>query len=124
VKDQDIGSTNLRFENNTFYNSTGRAGFIWDNSSGGVISNVLWRNNIFHTTGGAAISTSSHSHPVWDETYNIFFKSVRPTDKTGVSGTSLSIDPRFVNPPLDFTVQKPSAYGKGAPWPLPCPLKF
>ena len=121
VKDQDIGSTNLLFENNTFHSSAAWASFIWDNSSGGVISNVLWRNNIFHTTSGAAISTSSTLDPVWDETYNIFFKSIRPTGTTGDSGTSLSIDPRFVNPPLDFTIQEPSASGKGATWPLPCP---
>jgi hypothetical protein len=76
------------------------------------------RNNIFHTTSGAAISTLG---PAWDETYSIFFKSVRPTGTTGASGTSLSIDPRFANPPIDFTIQEPSASGKGAPWPLPCP---
>ena len=121
VKDQGIGSTNLLFENNTFYNSKGWAGFIWDNSSGGVISNVLWRNNIFHTAGGTAIATNSTLDSVWDETQNIFFESVPPTHKTGTSGSSLSIDPEFVNPPLDFTVQKPSDLGRGAPWPPPCP---
>jgi hypothetical protein len=116
-----IGSTNVTFENNTFYNSFGWAGFIWDNTRGGPLSNIMWRNNIFHTVHGVAISTSSSLDPAWDETLNIFFKAKRPTGTTGASGTSLAIDPLFVSPPANFSVQAPNATGKGAPFPLPCP---
>lgn len=121
VKDQGIGSTNLTFENNTFYNSSAWASFIWDNTSGAPLNNILWRKNIFHTASGISIASSLALDPVWDETLNIFFNAVPPTGTTGDSGTSLSINPNFVNPPSDFTAQEPSASGKGAPWPLPCP---
>jgi hypothetical protein len=121
VKDQGIGSTTLLFENNTFYNSRGWAGFIWDNSSGAPLNNILWRKNIFHTVNGTSISTSSSLDPAWDETMNDFFRASRPTGTTGASGTSVSTDPRFVNPPFDFTVQEPTVADKGAPFPLPCP---
>jgi hypothetical protein len=121
VKDQGIGSTNLTFENNTFYNSSAWASFIWDNRSGAPLNNILWRKNIFHTARGVSIASSRALDPVWNETLNIFFKAVLPKGTTGASGTSLSINPNFVNPPSDFTAQEPSASGKGAPWPLPCP---
>ena len=121
VKDQGIGSINLTFENNTFYSSRGRASFIWDDTSGSPLINILWQKNIWHTTNGSAINSSSSLDPAWDETSNIFFRTIRPTGTTGASGTSLAIDPKFVNAPLDFRVQEPSATGKGAPWPLPCP---
>src|SRR5205814_8152181 len=57
VKDQGIGSTNLTFEGNTFYGSSAWAGFIWDASTGGAVSNVVWRHNIFHTVNGTTIAS-------------------------------------------------------------------
>jgi hypothetical protein len=118
VKDQGIGSTNVLFENNTFYRSTGWAAFIWDTSTGGIISNILWRRNIFHTTAGAAINAPSQLHDAWDETDNIFWQSQRPSGTIGAGGTSRTMNP-LISPP-NFAPQEPSAGGYGAPWPLPC----
>jgi PA14 domain len=118
VKNQGIGSTNLIFENNTFYDSVAWAGFIWDATSSGPLNNILWRKNIFHTVNGSAINTSSSLSPVWDETENIFFGTRRPSGTTGASGTSSTIDPKLADPPNDFSVLEPRAAGKGAPWPL------
>jgi hypothetical protein len=118
IKNQGIGSSTVRFENNTFYNTRGHSGFIWDLSSSAALSNILWTKNIWHTVTGAAISMQTEA--AWDETENVFRLTQRPTGTTGAGGTSSAIDPRFVNPPADFTVQEPQAAGKGAPWPLPC----
>ena len=134
VKDQGIGSTNLTFDGNTFYGSSAWAGFIWDASTGGPFSNIVWRHNIFHTVNGSAIASGSGvPKTVWDETENIFWQTQRPSGTTGAAGTSQSLDPRFVNPPksqsldprfvnppTDFTAQNPAAAGIGAPWPLAC----
>ena len=121
VKDHDIGSTNVTFENNTFYGSTAWAGFIWDASSGGSISNVVWRRNVFHTINGVAIDTTAQLDPLWDEFENVFFAAARPAGTTGAAtGSSVNLDPRLANPPTAFTVQEPAAAGRGAPWP-PCP---
>jgi hypothetical protein len=122
VKDQGMGTANLLFENNTFYNSTGWAGFIWDNTSGAPLSNILWRRNIFHTVKGAAIANPASLSAVWDEYENIFYNTQAPSGTTGSGGLSLLINPQLINPPLDFTPQAPAAAGRGAPWPLPpCP---
>jgi hypothetical protein len=122
VKDQGIGTANLLFENNTFYNSSGWAGFIWDNTSGAPLSNILWRRNIFHTVKGAAIATKASLAAVWDEYENIFYNTQAPSGTTGAGGSSLLLNPQLINPPLDFTPQAPAAAGRGAPWPLPCPV--
>lgn len=121
VKDQEIGSTNVTFENNTFYRSTGWAGFIWDATSGGTISNVVWRRNVFHTINGISIHTDAQLDPLWDEYENVFFAASPPTGTTGATtGSSVTLDPNLADPPANFTVQAAAAAGKGAPWP-PCP---
>lgn len=121
VKDQEIGSTNVTFENNTFYGSTGWAGFIWDASSGGTIANVVWRRNVFHTINGVAIHSDAQLDPLWDEYENVFFAAAAPTGTTGATtGSSVALDPALADPPADFTVEAPAATGMGAPWP-PCP---
>jgi Carbohydrate binding module (family 6) len=121
VKDQGMGTANLLFENNTFYNSTGWAGFIWDNTSGAPLSNILWRRNIFHTVNGAAIRTSASLDAVWDEYENIFYNTQAPSGTTGAGASSLLLNPQLIGPPLDFTPLAPAAAGRGAVWPLPCP---
>lgn len=113
-------TSNVTFENNTFYNSTSSGGFFWDTSSSGSVSNIMFRKNIFHTVSGSAISNNSSFDPLWDETENIFFRTIRPTGTTGAGGSSTTIDPLFVSPPSNFAAQAPGAAGKGAPWPLPC----
>jgi Big-like domain-containing protein len=118
VKDQGIGSTRVTLENNTFYNATGWAAFIWDASSGGTIANVLWWKNIFHTTAGDAINEPTNLDAAWDETDNIFWLSSRPSRTTGAGGTSRTLNPQ-ISPP-SFAPQDPGAAGYGAPWPLPC----
>ena len=123
IKDQLGGSNGLTIENNTFYHSTAWAGFIWDTTSGGTLKNIVWRKNIFYSTpaNGSPIAGSTAS---WDEYENVFWNTNKPTGTTGAtSGTassSIAVDPRFVNPTTDFTVQEPRAQGKGAAWPLPC----
>jgi hypothetical protein len=120
VKDQGIGSTNLTFEGNTFYGSSAWAGFIWDASTGGAVSNVMWRHNIFHTVNGTTIASDGVIDSYWDETDNVFWQASRPSGTSGAGGTSRTLDPQFVNPGTDFTVQEPNAAGYGAPWPLAC----
>ena len=120
IKDQGIGTTNLLIENNTFYNSSGWASWIWDTSSNATLQKILWKNNIWHTAKGSAINPDSGAVGAWDETGNIFWQTTQPMGTTGAGATSLTIDPRFVNPPINFTPQASQAIGKGAPWPLPC----
>jgi hypothetical protein len=119
IKDQGMGSTNLLFENNTFHGSTAWAAFIWDATSGGPLSNILWRRNIFHTANGAAINAPPELNAAWDETDNIFYQTSPPSGTTGAGGTSRTINP-LINPPSNFAPQEPTAGGIGAPWPLPC----
>lgn len=120
VKDQGIGSTNLTFENNIFYGTTGWASFIWDATSGAPLSNITWKNNIFMNINGSTIANENTN--AWDEFGNIYWNAQKPTGTTGASnGTSLTMDPNFVSPVTNWTVQNSSAQGKGAPWPLPCP---
>ena len=122
VKNEGEGSTNVTFENNTFYHSTAWAGFIWDTSFTGPISNVVWQQNIFEDVHGTSIYSNAQLDPLWDEYGNVFFNAPRPTGTTGaLTGSSVTLDPRLADPPTDFTVLEPAAAGKGAPWPLPCP---
>jgi hypothetical protein len=118
VKNHRPGSTNLLIESNTFYNAS--AGWIWDLSSDGTISNITWRNNIFHTIGEAAIEDTITDQ--WDEYENAFYRTSRPSDKTRYfSRSSITLDPRLAHPPADFSVREAAMISMGAPWPLPCP---
>ncbi|RPH61344.1 MAG: right-handed parallel beta-helix repeat-containing protein [Acidobacteria bacterium] len=120
IKNHQPGSTNLLIESNTFYNTSASAGWIWDSSSDGSISNVVWRSNLFHTIHGEAIES-----PVpyaWDEYANGFYQTSRPSSTTGyATGSSVTLDPRLADLPADFTVLEPAMMSMGAPWPLPCP---
>jgi hypothetical protein len=118
VKDQEgIGSTNLTFENNTIY---GSGGFFWDHSTGGPLSNIIWKNNIFMNISGDSIRNEVTN--AWDEFGNVFYNAAKPTGTTGSSnGTSFTANPNFVSPLTNWTVQNTAVQGKGAPWPLPCP---
>ena len=120
VKNDWPGSTDLLISNNTFYNTAGSAGWIWDSSADGSISNVLWRNNIFHTINGDAIAKLETD--AWDEYANDFYRTSPPSSTTGyASGSSITLDPRLAAPPDDFTFLEPAVTSMGAPWPLPCP---
>ena len=115
IKNQGVGSHSISIENNTFYNSSGWAGWIWDVTSGGTLGNITWKKNIFDRVNGAAISSDSRAAGSWSETENIFYKTAKPG-----GSRSLTSDPQFVSPGSNFSAQAPSAAGKGAPWPLPC----
>ena len=120
IKNDRPGSMNLLVNNNTFYNISGWAGWIWDASLGGFFSNILWRNNIFHTVAGEAIADEVSY--AWDEYANGFYQSSRPVDTTGyLKGSSVAFDPRLAAPPVDLTLLEPAVASMGAPWPLPCP---
>jgi hypothetical protein len=120
IKNHGPGTTNLLISNNTFYNISGWAGWIWDPTSGGSLSNIVWRNNIFHTVNGNAIADELSY--AWDEYANNFFHTSRPAGTTGYfDGSSISLDPQLAKPPADFTVLESTLVSMGAPWPLPCP---
>jgi hypothetical protein len=119
IKNHWPGSTNLLIANNTFYNISGWAGWIWDPDSPGFLSNIVWRNNIFSTVNGDAIADELKF--AWDEYANDFYRSSAPSGTTGASSqSSITRDPRLVDPPADFRVSEPLATLMGAPWPLPC----
>lgn len=120
IKNQDIGSTNDTFENNTFYGTTGWASIIWDASGGGPLSNITWKNNIFMNINGPVIANENTG--AWDEFGNVYWNASKPTGTTGAStGSSVTANPMFVSPTTNWTVGNTAVAGKGAPWPLPCP---
>ena len=83
IKNHRPGSTNVLIERNTFYNSSASAGWTWDASSDGSISNIVWRSNLFHTINGEPIES-----PVpyaWDEYANGFYRTSHPSGTTGYS---------------------------------------
>jgi hypothetical protein len=119
IKNFRSGTHDLTFRNNTFYQSSGWAGTIWDKNSAGTFSGIVWRDNIFCDTKGRAISwVGDYDKAMWDESGNVYWHSQRPTQPTtGSTGSSIDVDPKFAKVPEDFTATASGAAGKGAKWP-------
>jgi hypothetical protein len=55
---------------------------------------------------------------IWDEDGNVFWRSRRPLQPTtGSTGSSVEMDPKFLNVPENFTITNGALAGKGAKWP-------
>jgi len=123
IKNFRSGTHDLTFRNNTFYQSSGRAGnvagIIWDKNSGGTFSGIVWQDNVFCETKGSAIAWSGdYDKTIWDEQGNVYWHSQRPTQPTtGSTGSSVEMDPKFAGAPDNFTITAPALVGKGAKWP-------
>lgn len=121
IKNFRGGTHDLKFLHNTFCQSTGWAGTIWDKNSGGTFSGIVWQDNVFCDTKGQSITwKGDYDKGMWDETGNVYWHSKRPSQPTtGSSGASLQADPRFAHVPDNFAVTAPALLNKGAHWP-PC----
>jgi hypothetical protein len=119
IKTFRSGTHDLVFRNNTFYQSSGRAGIIWDKSKGGTLSGIVWQDNVFYETKGRTIEwRGDYEKTIWDEYGNVYWHSQRPSEPTtGSTGSSVEMDPKFARVPDDFTITAPSLIGKGAKWP-------
>jgi hypothetical protein len=112
---KDFDTTNgMLIKNNTFYNSTGTAGFIWELTGGVTFTGIVFQDNIWDTTNGLAIQNLATS--AWVETGNIFWNSTPPSP---IGTGSQVVNPLLTSPPTNFTPLAPAAAGKGALWPLP-----
>ncbi|MFI5382355.1 MAG: hypothetical protein ACHRHE_23915, partial [Tepidisphaerales bacterium] len=68
IKNFREGTHRLTFRNNTFCQSSGWAGIIWDKNSGGTFSRIVWQDNVFCETKGRAIAWSGdYDKTIWDE---------------------------------------------------------
>ena len=119
IKNFRSGTHDLTFRNNAFCQSSGWAGIIWDKNSGGTLSGIVWRDNVFYETKGRAITWNGDYHKsIWDEYDNVYWHSRRPTQPTtGSSGSSVEMDPKFAELPKNFAITAPALAGKGAKWP-------
>ena len=92
---------------------------IWDKTSGGTLSGIVWRDNVFCETKGRAIAwEGDYDKSIWDEFGNVYWHSQRPTlPTTGSTGSSIEMDPKFAKAPDNFTITARGLAGKGAPWP-------
>lgn len=119
IKNFRNGTHNLKFRNNTFCQSSGWAGIIWDTNSAGTFSEIVWQDNVFCATKGRAITWGgAYDKTIWDEYDNVYWQSRRPTQATsGSTGSSVEMDPKFVSVPDNFTVTAAPLVGKGAKWP-------
>ncbi len=119
IKNFRNGTHDLKFRNNTFCQSSGWAGIIWDKNSGGTFSGIVWPDNVFYKTKGRAITwNGDYDKAIWDEYGNVYWQSQRPSQPTtGSTGSSVTMDPRFAGPPDNFTIKEPALAGKGAKWP-------
>jgi hypothetical protein len=119
IKNFNRGTHDVTFRNNTFYESSGWAAIIWDNSQGGTFSNIVFQDNIFCKTRGSAIAwRGPYDKSMWDEYGNVYWNSQRPSEPTtGSTGSSVQMDPKFAGVPDDFTISAPGLAGKGAKWP-------
>ena len=119
IKNFRSGTHDLTFRNNTFCQSSGWAGVIWDKNSGGTFRGIVWQDNVFCETKGRAIGwIGDYDKTIWDEYGNVYWRSPRPTQPTtGSTGSSVEMDPKFARVPDNFTITAPALVGKGAKWP-------
>jgi len=88
IKNFRDGIHDLTFRHNTFYQSSGPAGIVWDKNQSGTFSGIVWLDNVFFETKGSAIAwRGAYDKAIWDEHGNVSFRVTDgPRNHSFVSG--------------------------------------